>query len=769
MLGVGIGKYQIKPLSIIVACLLTGQMVCAEDDSVKKKDENINGQEAINLSQVVVQVESQSIIGMDQGLGASEVGKSTLNQTQLDIIQGSNMASVLDKMPGVTMGGSPRPGGQVLNIWGMSDTQSVPIMVDGALKTFGKYRQGTLFVDPDLIKNVTVNKGAFSPEIGNGGFGGNVQLTTKDAKDFLKDNQNLGAFIKYGHHSNNDQNNYTAAIYGQTKNQVVDGLIYYTNSQSNDVRLADHEKYRGSSMDQYSYLAKSNIYLGEEAKLTLSASNTQYKGWMPFAAMGGNTIIVDPDNDYDWKRRIFYRDQRDKNYSANFEYVPSDNPLINFKADVAYSETKQHDQKIAPMAGQKPPSVSLSTFGKENWTTYKNTNIHLRNSSIFNTGEVQHKVTVGLQYLRKQQTATMFYDSGKYGSPEFNNGYFTPPYLPAGRQTIMSAYIADEIKLGDFTITPSLRYDHVKNQSFGNIAGYASKDPKDGHDYRPVKYEGFSPRLSVYWQPNDTWALFTDYSHSWQSPNIHDQYTVQAAGTSGPNGTSRDLGKEKLRALRFGGMLNLQNVIVSEDRLTFQATAFQNKVKNEVIRKIGAIYCEEHHVTGNNKVCGKPMSAYHNGPGYTIKGLELDLKYDSEYIFGGLAATIIKGKRIGSPRNIWQENGTWMRDIPPRELTATIGFNIPQYNFSMGWQSKMVRKQTRSPVTLDPKAGALSYPLTPGYSVHNIFMVYQPYGDKGPKVNLTVDNLFNKNYSPYLSEKVPAPGRDIRLSVSYQF
>lgn len=102
MLGVGIGKYQVKPLAIIVACLLTGQMVYAEDDSVKKKDETIDGQEAINLSQVVVQVESQSIIGIDQGLGASEVGKSTLNQTQLDIIQGSNMASVLDKMPGVT-------------------------------------------------------------------------------------------------------------------------------------------------------------------------------------------------------------------------------------------------------------------------------------------------------------------------------------------------------------------------------------------------------------------------------------------------------------------------------------------------------------------------------------------------------------------------------------------------------------------------------------------------------------------------------------------
>lgn len=104
MLSVEREKCQIKPLAMIVACLFTGQMVYAENDSTKNMGENLEGQDAIDLSQVVVQINDQSIMGMDQGLGVGAVGKSTLNQTQLDIIQGSNMASVLDKMPGVTMG-----------------------------------------------------------------------------------------------------------------------------------------------------------------------------------------------------------------------------------------------------------------------------------------------------------------------------------------------------------------------------------------------------------------------------------------------------------------------------------------------------------------------------------------------------------------------------------------------------------------------------------------------------------------------------------------
>ena len=127
-------------------------------------------------------------------------------------------------------------------------------------------------------------------------------------------------------------------------------------------------------------------------------------------------------------------------------------------------------------------------------------------------------MTVGAQYLRKQQDALMFYDKGKYGKAEFNDGYFTPPFLPAGRQTVTSIYVNDDIQIGDFTISPSLRYDHVKNQSFGNVEGYSSLNPKDGHDYSSVSYSGLTPRLGVYWQPNETWAVFGDYTYGWQAP-----------------------------------------------------------------------------------------------------------------------------------------------------------------------------------------------------------------------------------------------------------
>lgn len=715
-----------------IACVLpTLIFTCAMSQTVQSSNDE---EPPIDLSGVVVYVgENQGILGMNPVLSQSEVGQGTINQTQMNIIQATNMATVLDKIPGVGMSGSPRPDGQTINIWGMNESKSVPIMVDGALKTFDKYRQGTLYVDPDLIKAVDVQKGGFDPSIGNGGFGGSVRMTTKDATDFLREGQSVGAMLKTGYHTNNNQRNYAAAVYGKNHANTMDGLIYFSKTLSKDVRLADHERYRGSAIDQYSYLVKSNLYLGEESRLTLSLNNTRYKDWMPFAAMGGNTINVNSMDDYEWKRRIFYREQQDRSYSANFEYSPSDNPWVNLTVDLTHSETKQHDQKIKPQPGQKKPSASLSTLGKENWTAYRNTGLHIKNQSIIETGVVTQTITVGLQYLRKQQNATMFYDQGSYGKPEFNHGYFTPPFLPAGRQTVISAYVMDEIQLGQFTLTPSLRYDHVKNQSFGNVAGYTSTNAKDGHDYRSVTYQGFSPRIALYWQPIDQFAAFVDYSRSWQAPNIDEQYTVQGKGISGPNGTSRDLSKEKLSALRFGVMGNFSDLLTEDDQLFIRATAF------------------------------------HNGRGYTIKGLELEAKYESTYVFGGLAASLMKGQRRGSPRDVWYEQKTWLRDIPPRELTATIGFHVPQYYFSMDWQSQFVRKQTRTPSTIDAKAGVLSYQLTPGYSVHGLFMSYTQDDRYAPNINLTVDNLFNKSYAPYLNDGVKAPGLDVRLSISYQF
>lgn len=80
---------------------------------------------------------------------------------------------------------------------------------------------GSVFIEPELIKRVTVDKGAHDASVGNGGFGGSVRLDTKDASDFLKPDQNIGLFTKYSYHTNNHQNNYTAAFLAKSPNDML--------------------------------------------------------------------------------------------------------------------------------------------------------------------------------------------------------------------------------------------------------------------------------------------------------------------------------------------------------------------------------------------------------------------------------------------------------------------------------------------------------------------------------------------------------------------
>ena len=77
------------------------------------------------------------------------------------------------------------------------------VILDGVPKGFEKYRQGSIFIEPELIKQIEVNKGAHTSLYGNGGFGGVITVETKDAQDLLEGGENVGAMLKYSRHSNN--------------------------------------------------------------------------------------------------------------------------------------------------------------------------------------------------------------------------------------------------------------------------------------------------------------------------------------------------------------------------------------------------------------------------------------------------------------------------------------------------------------------------------------------------------------------------------------
>lgn len=60
-------------------------------------------------------------------------------------------------------------------------------------------------------------------------------------------------------------------------------------------------------------------------------------------------------------------------------------------------------------------------------------------------------------------------------------------------------------------------------------------------------------------------------------------------------------------------------------------------------------------------------------------------------------------------------------------------------------------------------------PKSKGYALHGLFATWQPPRQKQFTLRLTVDNLFNRRYAPYLGEAVSGVGRNIKGSLSWQF
>lgn len=115
-----------------------------------------------------LQLDAQTVVGNGTSVDSSSVGRSTLTRKEIERQQADNVPSLLQTLPGVTMGGSAKPGGQTVNIWGLGDAEDVPFTLDGASKSgFERYQQGTVFIEPELIKRIEVEKGPYSVFTGN--------------------------------------------------------------------------------------------------------------------------------------------------------------------------------------------------------------------------------------------------------------------------------------------------------------------------------------------------------------------------------------------------------------------------------------------------------------------------------------------------------------------------------------------------------------------------------------------------------------------------
>ncbi|MFK1549412.1 heme receptor HxuC [Pseudomonas aeruginosa] len=737
-----------------------------------------------------LQLDAQTIVGNGREVDASNVGRSTLTRRDIERQQADNIPSLLQTLPGVTMGGSPKPGGQTTNIWGLGDAEDVPYTLDGAQKSgFERYQQGTVFIEPEMIKRIEVEKGPHSVFTGNGGFGGTVHMETKDAPDLLREGRDVGAMLKYGYHSNDQQKIYSGAVFGRSEDRRVDALLYLNGRDGRDMKLADNlplsptdypinpKRLPNSAQDEKTGLFKLNLHPTEEHDLGFTYLRSKSSRWTPFSASSYPTppsqwTIDRYGYELGLTRLLAHRDTTDTTWTGKYNYHPLDNPWIDLQLSYSDARTEQLDRR------EDTAFYQLATGGKRMRTEYQDKVLELRNTSRFDTGALQHELTLGAALHKHKRDILMHMPGKTYETPRYNYGWLQPAFMPAGKQDTQSFYIQDAITYGSLTVTPSMRFDSVRNDGQANLAPIYD-NPRLGHDYRAQTYSGWSPRLSVFWTATPNLAFFADYTETWRAPVIDEQYEVQNSSTIG--GSSRDLDAERIHALRGGSVINLPDLLVAGDSLQIRTTLFQNRIKDEIFRT-RSVGCRQQSIDNGSigGSCGDmlPLSNYRNLPGLTIKGFEIESFYDSQRLFGSLSYSWMTGKHDGAYSNPWGPN-VWARDIPPPKWVAMLGLKVPEWDAKLGWQGEFVRKTDRLPS--DRYSGGMGtgsgdiywdHAANDSYDTHRLFAEWVPakLGLKDTRIDFTVDNLFNRSYrQPLGGDLVYSQGRNAKISVTQFF
>ena len=116
--------------------------------------------------------------------------------------------------------------------------------------------------------------------------------------------------------------------------------------------------------------------------------------------------------------------------------------------------------------------------------------------------------------------------------------------------------------------------------------------------------------------------------------------------------------------------------------------------------------------------------------------------YDTGYMFFGLAGSHIRGRNLIT--------GVPLLKIMPDQLAMTLGARMYDRKLTVATRVLAVDAKRADEIPDSPAlSGSPDLPPSSAFIVTNLYMGYQPTPDI--TAALSVDNLFNKQYAPYLN------------------
>ncbi len=461
---------------------------------------------------------------------------SVVTRDQIDDKQAKDIATIVRDLPGVTMGGTPREGGQLPTIRGYQGPDII-VRVDDARRSLdtsvGLFTP--LYLDPNFVKQVEVVRGPSSATYGGGGVGGVMAFRTIDASDVLAGGQDVGGRLKTGYRTGDGSINTNATAAAQNDGASV--LASATLRNYHNVNTGS-----GSAENTQNGTTENGLFKLGYAPNDLNAFHASYMRYYDAGFLPTNPASNDSAT-----TGFKHVERSQDEFTGRWEFRDSGKEWFDGKIAAYYTNLKFDSQR-------RTTSTTDSTFDVE---TVGGT---AQNSSRFMTSAMKHRLTYGVDGYQDQLTNT------SAGAAAAVN--------PNGTMVAVGGFLQDEVQLAaDWTLIPTLRYDRYEAEGASNATNSNSH---------------LSPKLAVKWQALPALGLFASYGEAFRAPTLTELYWNSSTGVFQWFRANPTLKPQVSRTKEVGSTLSFDNLLQDKDALRFKVNAFHEKVRNMIYSNIVA-------------------------------------------------------------------------------------------------------------------------------------------------------------------------------------
>ena len=736
----------------------------------------------------------------------SVVGSATnfaVTADDLEKMQANDLSDIFRLEPSVTVGGGGLGITQLVYIRGFEDTM-LNVTVDGAPQTGTLFHHiGRLSIEPELLKSVEVQAGAGEATAGAGAIGGAIRFQTKDANDLLNKDQRFGGILKIGGGSN-DFYKYSASAYGRINDNW--SLL------ASHVKV-DSDSYKDGDGNEIAY-----EFTDATGKTVRKATDTEQEL---------NFIKLSAEFEHGQFLSLSYETREEEGSfpsKPNFP-ISASNPIFPIETErstTVFNYGIQQGSLLNLAVTLYDTEQSLLVKGNRAWHPYQG-QITTRGGDIRNTLDLAaHSLTVGVEYRDQRSSAGTL---GQALSAE-ETGKVLGIYAQNHWDISETLLLSFGLRYDDYSLNTThkfyaenqatfaavaAQYPQVAEAGFFLVADFDTLTPvgrvagPDGSfsylsrssENIKVSSDGLSANLGLAWQLTPAWQLTAGYAQALRGKEVGDTFTIDY------NGVEPGIKAEEAENSEVGLQYN-------QHGLMFKMAAYQSTLDNAMnlevggtnVRNIGDIESNGVELKlGYQKDQLRMVASYvHNNselhnyqPNVATNAFDANgapivnlAAYSADFNAFNIAKIQAPALVNGQPLIY---DGIKIEGYEQRAIgnsrgdtfSLDVSYSVLE-NLEVGWLFTHVQALDGIVALHNAvSSGDVSEVVTlrkPGYSLHDFYASYDV--NDNIRLRLMVKNAFDKAYRDHSSfadyseiwegfASHKEPGRDVRLSLSWQF